>query len=101
MHGKPHIFTTFSPSPPILTCPPHCCHIINFDVAVRPNNVYLDVFSQYHLGKITYAWSDVDVHGDRFWAEAKVGLFAIISVFSHGFRHVIFEGDSLMLYTPS
>jgi hypothetical protein len=39
-------------------------HKINFDAAVRPNNVYLADICRNHMGKITHAWIKVEVHGD-------------------------------------
>ena len=39
-------------------------HKINFDAAVRPNNVYLAAICRNHMETITHAWIKVEVHSD-------------------------------------
>jgi hypothetical protein len=73
----------WSPSPP-------GWHKINFDTAVRLNNVFLAVICRNHLGKITHAWIHVDVHGDPLWAKAKAGLFAVSCALDAGLDSIIF-----------
>uniref|UniRef100_A0A2N9HP69 Uncharacterized protein n=1 Tax=Fagus sylvatica TaxID=28930 RepID=A0A2N9HP69_FAGSY len=63
---------------------------INFDAAVRPNNVFLAAVCRNHLGKITHAWNHVEVHGEALWAEAKAGLFAVSSALDAGLDSIIF-----------
>ena len=75
--------------------PPPGWHKINFDAAVRPNNVYLAAICCNHMRRITHAWVNVDSHGDSLWAEAKAGLFAISCALATGLDSIIFEGDAL------
>jgi hypothetical protein len=72
-------------------------HKINFDAAVRPNNVYLTAICRNHMGKITHAWISVDSHGDSLWAEAKAGLFAVSCALNVGLDSIIFKGDALQV----
>ena len=77
--------------------PPPGWHKINFDAAVRPNNIFLAAICRNHLGKITHAWINVEVHGDALWVEAKAGLFAVSSALDAGLDSIIFEGDALQV----
>jgi hypothetical protein len=79
------------PFPPInLGPPPLGWHKINFDAAVRPNNVYLAAICRNHMGTITHAWIKVEVHGDSLWAEAKASLFAVSCALAAGLDSIIF-----------
>ena len=75
--------------------PPPGWHKINFDAAMRPNNVYLAAICRNQMGKITHAWISVDSHGDSLWAEAKAGVFSVSCAFVAGLDSIIFEGDAL------
>ena len=77
--------------------PPPGWHKINFDAAVRPNNVYLAAICRNHMGRITYAWVNVDSHGGSLWAEAKAVLFAVSCAFVVGLDSIIFERDALQV----
>jgi hypothetical protein len=77
--------------------PPPGWHKINFDAAVRPNQVYLAAICRNHMGRITHAWLSADSHGDSLWAEAKAALFAVSSALASGLDSIIFEGDSLQV----
>uniref|UniRef100_A0A2N9HT90 CCHC-type domain-containing protein n=1 Tax=Fagus sylvatica TaxID=28930 RepID=A0A2N9HT90_FAGSY len=70
--------------------PPPGWHKINFDAAVRPNNVYLAAICRNHMGTITHAWIKVEVHGDSLWAEAKASLFAVSCALDAGLDSIIF-----------
>ena len=72
-------------------------HKINFDAAVRPNNVYLAAICRNHMGRITHAWVSVDSHGDSLWAEAKAALFAVSSALATGLDSIIFKGGALQV----
>ena len=77
--------------------PPPRWHKINFNAAVRPNNVYLTAICSNHMGTITHAWIKVEVHGDSLWAEAKASLFDVSYALAADLDSIIFEEDAFQV----